>query len=50
MTAIAVIVVGAWMILSSQTSVSTTLTLIFGIAVVALAALELVGYRLPRRT
>lgn len=41
LTAIAVVLVGIWMILMSQGPVSATLTLIFGIVVAVLALLDL---------
>lgn len=44
-TAIAMVLVGVWLIVTSQGHVSTTVTLIFGIAATALAVLDLTrGY------
>jgi hypothetical protein len=45
MTQLAVILVGIWLILQSQTNVSSTLTVIFGIAVCVLALLDLMSWR-----
>jgi hypothetical protein len=45
LTSIAVVLVGVWLIVTSQQHVSSTLTLIFGIVVGLLALLDLLhGY------
>jgi hypothetical protein len=41
LTALAVILVGAWMAIESQTAVSATATLIWGILVVVLVVVEI---------
>lgn len=44
-TTIGVLLTGIWLILESQTQVDSTLTLIFGIAVAVLAAVDLLEGR-----
>ena len=43
LTALAVVLVGIWLIMQSQQPVSSTLTLIFGIVAAALALFDLLG-------
>jgi hypothetical protein len=49
LTSIAVILVGVWLIVTSQQRVSSTLTLIFGILVGLLALLDLLQPYWPAR-
>lgn len=52
LTSLAVVLVGIWLVIQSQQPVSSTLTLIFGIAVAALALIDVLrgsGYPLTRR-
>jgi hypothetical protein len=42
LTSIAVVLTGVWLIIDSQSTLSTTATLIFGIVIAALAAIELI--------
>ena len=49
-TPIAVILAGVWLIIFSRTTPSTGLTLVFGILVVVLAALDLIRPIVVRRT
>lgn len=48
LTSLAMILVGIWLVVYSQGPVSTTLTLIFGIAAAALALIDLIRPYLGR--
>jgi hypothetical protein len=49
LTSIAVILAGAWIAITSQTYVSTTASLIWGIVIVALVVLDYFGVAGPAR-